>query len=268
MVAEKRRKLNRLISEWPRGTVAVSSYLNEQSFSHELIRAYKNSNWIEPVGRGAFILRGDKVDWSGALYALQTQLNLNVHAGAKTALEMKGLAHYISPQRHKIFLYGKNSQKLPAWFKKHSWNGQQIVYSSTKLFPDSFDNGLTQFNYSEYFIQISAPERAVMEMLYFVPDRVTFEEAVLIMENLTSLRPQLVQSLLVNCNFVKVKRLFMYMAELHEHPWVYQIDASEIDFGKGKRLIVKNGMLDKKHMITVPGKHLDLRKKLERNDLF
>ncbi len=94
-----------------------------------------------------------------------------------------------------------------------------------------------------------------MEMLYFVPDRVTFEEAVLIMENLVTLRPQLVQSLLENCNFIKVKRLFMYMAELHGHPWADQIDKSEIDFGKGKRLIVKNGMLDKKYMITVPVKH-------------
>jgi len=255
MVAENSNKLNRLISEWPRGTVAVSSYLNDQGFSHELIRAYRNSSWIEPVGRGAFILRGDKVDWSGALYALQTQLNLNVHAGGKTALEMQGLAHYISPQRHRIFLYGKNFQKLPAWFKKYSWNGQQIIYSATKLFPDRFDTGLTQFDYSEFFIRISAPERAAMEMLYFVPDRVTFEEAVLIMENLVTLRPQLVQSLLENCNFIKVKRIFMYMAELHKHPWAFQIDTSEVDFGKGKRLIVKTGMLDKKHMITVPRKY-------------
>jgi hypothetical protein len=255
MDADNSTKLNRLISGWPRGTVAVSSYLKHQEFSHELLRAYRNSNWIKPVGRGAFILRGDKVDWSGALYALQTQLNLNVHAGGKTALEMKGLTHYISPQRHKVFLYGKNLQKLPAWFKKHSWNGQQIIYSATKLFPDSFDIGLTQFDYSEFFIQISAPERAAMEMLYCVPDRVTFEEAILIMENLVALRTQLVQSLLANCNFVKVKRLFMYMAELHEHPWAYQIDTSKVDFGKGKRLIVKNGILDKKHLITVPGKY-------------
>ena len=94
-----------------------------------------------------------------------------------------------------------------------------------------------------------------MEMLHFVPDRVTFEEAVLIMENLVTLRPQMVQHLLENCNFIKVKRLFMYMAEHHKHPWVYQLDTSKVDFGKGKRLIIKNGMLDKKHMITVPRKY-------------
>ena len=178
MASDKRNKLNQLISKWPRGTVAVSSYLNDQGFSHELIRTYRNSNWIEPVGRGAFILRGDKVGWPGALYALQTQLNLNVHAGGKTALEMKGLAHYVPPQMHKIFLYGTNFQKLPAWFKKSRWNEQQLIYSATKLFPDRFDTGLTQFDYSEFFIRISAPERAAMEMLHFVPDRVTFEEAV------------------------------------------------------------------------------------------
>jgi hypothetical protein len=259
MVAKKRKKINQLISEWPRGTVAVASFLNKQGFRHELIRAYKNSNWLESIGRGAFVLYGDKVDWSGGLYALQTQLNLNVHAGGKTVLEMKGLAHYLSPKRNKIFLYGKSSQKLPAWFKKHNWNDHKIFYSSTKLFPEYFDEGLTEFSYSEFSIQVSAPERAALEMLYHVPNEVTFEESFLIMENLVSLRPDVVQNLLENCNFVKVKRLFMYMADQHNHPWMNQINRSSLDFGKGKRQIFKNGTLDKKYMITVPRKDSEER---------
>ncbi|MCP4403625.1 MAG: hypothetical protein GY801_40760 [bacterium] len=36
------------------------------------------------------------VDWTGAVYALQAQLSLNVHVGGKTALEIKGYAHYLS----------------------------------------------------------------------------------------------------------------------------------------------------------------------------
>ena len=45
---------------------------------------------------------------------------------------------------------------------------------------------------------------------------------------------QVVQKLLEMCRFVKVKRLFMYMAEKHRHPWVEKLDLSRIDFGKGK----------------------------------
>ena len=91
-----------------------------------------------------------------------------------------------------------------------------------------------------------------MEMLHLVPGKVGLEEASLIMENLVSLRPAVVQRLLEICRSVKVKRFFMYMAEKHEHQWVSQLDLSKVDFGKGKRMIVADGKLDKKYQITVP----------------
>ena len=91
-----------------------------------------------------------------------------------------------------------------------------------------------------------------MEMLYLVPGKVSFEESFLIMESLVTLRPEIVQNLLEICRFVKVKRLFMYMAEKHRHPWVEKLDLSQIDFGKGKRRIVSGGELNSKYNITVP----------------
>lgn len=74
----------------------------------------------------------------------------------------------------------------------------------------------------------------------------------MITENLVSSRPGLVQNLLENCNSIKVKRLFMYLAEKHEHPWIPKVNLSNVYFGEGKRSIVKKGKLDKKHNITVP----------------
>jgi hypothetical protein len=71
------------------------------------------------------------------------------------------------------------------------------------------------------------------------------------MESLVTLRPEVVQKLLEMCRFVKVKRLFMYMAEKHRYPWVEKLDLSGIDFGKGKRRIVSGGELDPKYLITV-----------------
>jgi len=50
-----------------------------------------------------------------------------------------------------------------------------------------------------------------MEMLYLVPQKQTLNESSLIMENLVSLRPKIVQALLENCNSIKVKRLFMLL---------------------------------------------------------
>ena len=89
-------------------------------------------------------------------------------------------------------------------------------------------------------------------MLYHVPTKVSFEEATLITENMISLRPGLVQNLLESCNSIKVKRLFMYLVEKHEHTWVQKVDLSNVYFGEGKRSIVKNGKLDKKYNITIP----------------
>ena len=41
---------------------------------------------------------------------------------------------------------------------------------------------------------ISTPELATMEMLYLIPNEQSFDEAMKIMEGLTTLRPQLVQN--------------------------------------------------------------------------
>jgi hypothetical protein len=58
--------------------------------------------------------------------------------------------------------------------------------------------------------------------------------------------------LLEKCTSVKVKRLFLHLAELHRHPWVRQLDPTKVDLGSGKRALVPGGKLDPKYLITVP----------------
>ena len=253
---EIKSKINRLISQWPRGTPAAASYLNKQGFSHDLLTKYKKSGWIHSFGRGAYILNRDKVEWPGALYALQTQLDLNVHPGGKTALELKGYAHYLRSGKRKIFLYGTQGLVLPTWF-----NGDrlevEITLIRTNLFPAASEPSLMEFKEKDLSLKISTPERAAMEMLHLVPGKVGFDEAFLIMENLTTLRSEMVQRLLIMCRSIKVKRLFMFMAEKHGHPWVSDLDVSRLDLGKGKRMIVPKGRFDKKYRITVPNHHFE-----------
>ncbi len=251
---EKRTKINRLISQWPRGTPAAASYLNTEGFSHDLLTRYKKSGWIQPFGRGAYTLYGDKVEWPGALYALQTQLGLNVHPGGKTALELKGYAHYLTSGKRKIFLYGTQGLVLPTWFSGHRLD-VEIALTRTNLLPVASELGFSEFKERNFILRISAPERAAVEMLHLVPGKVGFDEAFLIMENLATLRPEMVQRLLVMCQSIKVRRLFMFMAEKHGHPWVSDLDVSRIDLGKGKRMIVPKGRFDRKYRITVPRDH-------------
>ena len=253
---ETKSKINRLISQWPRGTPATASYLNTEGFSHDLLTKYKKSGWIQSFGRGAYILDGDKVEWPGALYALQTQLGLNVHPGGKTALELKGYAHYLTSAERKIFLFGIQGLVLPTWFRGDRL-GVKIALIRTNLFPVASELGFSEFKEKDLILKISAPERAAMEMLHLVPGKVGFDEAFLIMENLATLRSEIVQRLLVMCRSIKVRRLFMFMAEKHGHPWVSDLDVSRLDLGKGKRMIVPKGRFDKKYRITVPRDHYE-----------
>ncbi|MBN1905044.1 MAG: AbiEi antitoxin N-terminal domain-containing protein, partial [Deltaproteobacteria bacterium] len=95
MSTEIKSKINRLVSQWQKGTPSAASYLKKQGFSQELLKRYKHSGWVESFGRGAYILKGDEVKWYGALYTLQNQLGLKIYPGGKTALELKGYAHYL-----------------------------------------------------------------------------------------------------------------------------------------------------------------------------
>jgi hypothetical protein len=48
--------------------------MKNQGFSRQLLDRYKKSNWLMPVGTGAYKLANDTVNWTGALYAIQNQL--------------------------------------------------------------------------------------------------------------------------------------------------------------------------------------------------
>lgn len=91
-----------------------------------------------------------------------------------------------------------------------------------------------------------------MECLYLAPQIQDLVECFDLMEGLNNLPPAQVQNLLENCQSVKVKRLFLYMAEKAKHSWFNHIDTSKIDLGKGKRSIVKQGAFVEKYGITVP----------------
>jgi Transcriptional regulator, AbiEi antitoxin, Type IV TA system/Transcriptional regulator, AbiEi antitoxin N-terminal domain len=252
MTRHKGSKINHLLKNWPRGTVAVPPWLKERGVYRQLVGVYLQTGWLERIGNGAFKIAGDKVEWTGGLYAVQRQLGLAVHVGGKTALEMHGYAHFLPLGKgYLVYVFGVPGQKLPSWFRRHSWN-VKLRHVTTNLFSAENGLGLTEKDLGTYTITISTPERAIMELLHLVPQEISFEGAQQLMEGLTTLRPALVQELLTKCHSVKVRRLFMYLSEKSNLPWVSKLDQSRLKLGKGKRSIVKGGRLDPKYQITVP----------------
>ncbi len=232
-------------------TVITSDWLKEKGVYKQLADSYENSGWLERIGRGAYKRKGEGISWEGGLYALQKLQKLPLHVVGKTALELHGYVHYIKMgEEQQIVLWKSWGTRLPAWFKNYDW-GVNMEVRSAQLFIETV-NALSSHKAGGTEVELSSAERAVMEYLYDVPNRAGFDEENYIMEGLATLRPQVLQRLLEACKSVKVKRLFMYLAEYHDHAWFKRLDSSKIDFGKGNREIIKGGKYDKKYKIVVP----------------
>jgi hypothetical protein len=249
MNTENGSKINRLMYIQPPGVVLTSNWLGRQGYSPELLRTYRNSNWLHAIGNGAMIRNNDVVDYTGAIYALQQQLNLGVHQAAKTAMALHGKSHYLGLGNNVVYLFGNPGERLPSWFTKHDW-GVEIEYITSGILPPG--KGLVGIDHKNFAVNISSPARAMMECLYLTPHKYDLTECFEIMKSLSNLNPFNVQELLELCTSVKVKRLFIYMAEKADHAWVKYVDKSRIDLGSGKRSLVPDGVYITAYNITVP----------------
>jgi len=248
---QKNTKLNKLLSEWKDGVVYTSPWLSENGYTPDMLFGYKESNWVRSIGRGAYVKAQDEPLWEGAVHALQNQLNYSIHVGGETALELQGVRHNVSPRLNEYHLYTPSKRKLPAWFNSYDWETEIKLHISTML--GEKDLGIKSIELKNSVpVKVSEPERAILELLSHVNSKPKFLKAWYLIEGMMTLRPNVVQRLLKSCKSVKVKRLFLFMAEKNELPWYEKLNVSEIDLGSGKRTIVKSGKLDNKFMITVP----------------
>lgn len=242
-------KLKTLLAQLRPGTVCLASWLETQGISRDLQKRYRRGGWLESVGHGAFRRPNDDVEWPGALYALQAQAGLPVHAGAMTALAIRGMAHYLRLGQETVFLFLSPRTNLPAWFKKHDW-AVRVKQVHTSVLPPVL--GLEDHDEKTFAIRIPSPERAMLECLHLAPDDLDLAECGQVMEGLVNLRPKLVQELLMACTSIKAKRLFVYLAEKAGHQWLSLVDLSKLDLGTGDRSLAKGGVYVAKYHLVLP----------------
>ena len=249
MSTENRTKINQLLSSTPKGIILLSYWLKNKGYSLDLQKKYRKTQWLESIGTGAMIRTGDKVDYYGGIYSLQNQANLKIHIAGRTAVALLGKSHYLELSNSKAVLLGSVGEKLPEWFVNYDWH-IKIEYHTSSFLPS--DLGLSNIQIKEFEIKISGEARSMMECLHFAPEHQELSECYELMENMNNLRPALVQELLEQCSSIKVKRLFLCLAERIKHEWFNYLDLSKIDLGTGKRSIVKKGTWDSKYQITIP----------------
>ncbi|MEE9320023.1 MAG: type IV toxin-antitoxin system AbiEi family antitoxin [Granulosicoccus sp.] len=249
MNTEKGSKLNILLGTQPAGVVLSSAWLVDQGYSLDLQKQYKKSRWFDSIGTGALVRHGDQVDYLGGVYALQSQLGLLVHPAGKTALSLQGQAHYQELSIRTAQLFGGKDDGLPLWFKKRDW-GLDLDCKLTSFLPPEL--GLVEIEHKSFKVKVSSSARAIMECLYLAPGSQPLLEVFELIEGLNNLRPASVQKLLEGCRSVKVKRLFLYLAEKSGHEWFNFVNLKNVDLGSGKRSIVSDGVYISKYQITVP----------------
>ena len=242
-------KINLLLQDWPPHVVGTQRWLNSKGIDYRLADKYVRSGWLNRLGHGAYVRAGSTVDWPGAVHALQKQLGLDVHPGAITAFDLRGYAHYLALGGREVVLFAKAKTKRPSWFSNHPWS-QSVRLVTSGMFVNDKD-AVSTIKYEDVELAVATLERAAFEMMTLVPKQQSFEEALQVMESLTSLRPHVVQQLLETCRSVKAKRLFMVAAERMNQPWLDGLDLSSVDFGTGKRTIHPGGRLDKKYNLVV-----------------
>ena len=86
-------KINRLMQEYHKGLVLLSSWLVSEGYPYELQQQYRKSGWLKSIGKGAMLKSNDPFLLSGALAAFQTQSTIKIPLGGRTAVELNEVAH-------------------------------------------------------------------------------------------------------------------------------------------------------------------------------
>jgi hypothetical protein len=237
----------------PSGLVITSDWLREQNISAKLAWWYVHSNWLEKIDDKVYKKYGDNVTWVGAVSALQTQLHVPIHIGGKTALQLLGQAHFIPMQGiKKVTLFTEQKSHVPQWIlSKNMWHVEFKIHQPS-FFQNTIDISIVKRPIEGTNIYLSSPELAILEILYLVPSEEAFDEVSAIMEGLRHLRPNIIQQLLESCTSIKVKRLFLYLAEKYQHTWLTELNISKINLGHGKRVIAGGGSYNSKYQISIP----------------
>ena len=210
---------------------------------------YVRSGWLERVSTGVYKLEGNSPSLYAAVASYDSQLGKHCHVGASSALDLRGYSHFMAMGKQQAYLFTTNEERLRFWMLTADWD-MTVKYFTTSVFKGEI--GLEFFDYRGHSLLISGPERAFLECLHLAPVNFSLMDVYYVMEMLTSLRPKLVQRLLEECSSIKVKRLFLYMAEKAGHQWFRAIDQAGINLGNGDRHIAKGGKYIGKYGITIP----------------
>ena len=230
MATTRTSKLNALYTRLPPGMPLTSEDLAALGISADLAVHYVRAGWLTRLARGVFCRPNDTLGLHPSLTLLQRRLK-GLHVGGKSALDWYGVRQYVA-QQPVLQLYGWAAGRLPEWFTEHF----PAEYHRKRLF-DEQPGALLHagpFEKRSGAPQVSAPERALLELLSDVGVRQPLHEARELVESTYSLRVDVLRELLQRCTSVKTVRLCLQLGREASLPWAAKLDPATLPTGSDR----------------------------------
>jgi Transcriptional regulator, AbiEi antitoxin, Type IV TA system/Transcriptional regulator, AbiEi antitoxin N-terminal domain len=202
--------IKRLQAELPRGAPFDLGTLEHFGVSAQLAAHYAEAGWLVRLAQGVYAFPNDDFGVHKAILFLQKRVP-GLHVGGKSALSMQGVRHNLST-RDTLVLWGDTRFSPPPWFTSRF--PARYVHAHLFDWPHTAlaDKTLTTPPGLQEGLQVSVPERAVLELLYETGVKQSLEEARNLFDGLRSPRKDLLGQLLSCCTSVKAVRLFLTWA--------------------------------------------------------
>jgi Transcriptional regulator, AbiEi antitoxin, Type IV TA system/Transcriptional regulator, AbiEi antitoxin N-terminal domain len=223
-------KLKRLYTRLALGTPVTSRDLAGLGISADLAVHYVRAGWLTRLARGVYSRPNDPPALHPSLVLLQRQFEA-LHVGGKSALDWQGVRHNVAPHP-RLHLYGWNSAALPAWFTERF----PAEYHRKRLFKEK-PKGLfyvRPFERRSGAPLVSAPERALLEVLSEVGVRQGLEEAGQLIESTYTFRADVLRELLTRCTSVKTVRLCLTLGRERSQPWAKKLSRARLPTGSNQ----------------------------------
>lgn len=241
MATTGRNKLNALYTHLAPGTPLTSEDLGKLSVSADLAVHYVRSGWLHRLARGVFVRPGDTLLLNPSLRLLERKV-AGLHVGGKSALEWYGIRQYVA-QQTTLHLYGWTAARLPDWFLQRF----PAEYHRKRLFKEQPSALLhvAPFEKRADAPRVSAPERALLELLSDVGVRQPLPEARKLTESTYTLRTDVLEKLLKHCTSVKTVRLCLQFGRELSLPWAAKLKPRLLPTGSSRPWVSrsKDGLL-------------------------
>ena len=197
---------------------------------------YARSGWLLRLARGVYARPSDPLELHASLSLLERRI-AGLHVGGKSALEWYGVRHCVS-QQSTLHVFGWAAARLPDWFGCRF----PSEYHRKRLFSERPNKPLSigPFDNRDGAALVSSPERAVLELLSEVGVREPLQEAREIIEGTYSMRPEVLNDLLMHCTSVKTVRLCVQLGRELKLNWASKLDPKKLPTGSDRSWVSKS----------------------------